>query len=491
MSVDPETPVLVGVGAVQQRLDDFSEALEPVELMVNALERAAEDMGSRELLERADWVCVPRGFWDYRDPGAFIAEKIGAARARTQLSEIGVLQTTLLGRAASAIASGSAEVVLIAGGEAKYRDLRAKIAGADAPLVQQGEIEPDDVIAPAADILTHTEMVRGLPMPVQQYSIIENATRSAAGMGIGEHRRQVAEMWADFSRVAADNPVAWNRQRLSATEISSVTPRNKMLAFPYTKLHNSQWNVDQAAGLILCSASTASAAGIPEERWIYPMCVAESNHMLPLSLRRELDRSPGFRIAGRRALEAAQVEIGDVAHLELYSCFPAAVRVQAAELGIPLERQLTETGGMAFAGGPLNNFVLQAAVRMAEVLRADPGGIGMLNAISGMITKQGVSLWSADPPRASFRHLDVSDEVAKETPVCEVDPDYRGAATIASYTVLYLDDTPARGIAFCDAPDGRRAIAVTTRPELARAMTEEEFCGRAVEVGAENVFETV
>jgi hypothetical protein len=54
MIVDPRTPVLVGVGAVQQREDDPSQAREPVELMIAALAKAAEDAGSRALLARAE-----------------------------------------------------------------------------------------------------------------------------------------------------------------------------------------------------------------------------------------------------------------------------------------------------------------------------------------------------------------------------------------------------------------------------------------------------
>src|SRR5664279_1039837 len=94
-AIDPRTPVLVGVGAVQQRLDDPRAALEPIELMIAALERAAADAGSRALLAQASSVRVPRGFWDYADPGRIIAERFGAATARTQVAEIGVLQTTL------------------------------------------------------------------------------------------------------------------------------------------------------------------------------------------------------------------------------------------------------------------------------------------------------------------------------------------------------------------------------------------------------------
>ena len=113
MALDPRTPVLVGAGVVQQREDDFDKALEPVELMIAALERAAEDAGTRALLARADSIRAPRGMWDYADPCRIVAERLGATSARTEVAEVGVLQTTLFGRAARDIASGRADVVLL------------------------------------------------------------------------------------------------------------------------------------------------------------------------------------------------------------------------------------------------------------------------------------------------------------------------------------------------------------------------------------------
>ena len=131
------TPVLVGAAAVMQREDDPRLAREPISLMADALERAAGDAGSRALLGRADVVRVPRGFWNYADPGRLLAERFGAGSAQTSVAEIGVLQTTLLGAAAQDIAAGRADVVLIAGGEAKHREQRAHKLGVEAPLTQQ------------------------------------------------------------------------------------------------------------------------------------------------------------------------------------------------------------------------------------------------------------------------------------------------------------------------------------------------------------------
>lgn len=488
MSLSPRTPVLVGVGAVQQRESDPALALEPFELMLRALERAAEDAGCPKLLALADSVRAPRGFWSYPDPCRLIADRLEASGARTEVAEVGVLQTTLLGRAARDIAEKRADVVLVTGGEARHRAQRARAAGIEEELVAQPPgTEPDSVVRPDSDIISALEIQSHLAMPVGQYAMLENALRYAEGQSLAQHRRDVAALWSRMSEVAATNPDAWTQERVGPDAIRDPAlseGRNRMLAFPYTKLHNSQWNVDQAAGLIFCSLERAQSLGIPRDRWVFPLAISESNYMLPLTQRRALHRCPGFELAGRQALERAGCEIGEVAHLELYSCFPVAVRVQLRELGIAEDRSHTVTGGMAFGGGPLNNFVLQAQAKMAERLRAESGSLGLVSAVSGVLTKQGVGLWSTEPRGDGFAFGDVSAATQAHIEPVEVVADVRGAARIASYTVLYEGAEIARAVLLCDLPDGRRTIAVCQDRDPAERMTIEEFCGRELNLSS-------
>jgi acetyl-CoA acetyltransferase len=100
-------------------------------------------------------------------------------------------------------------------------------------------------------------------MPVRQYAVIENALRHAEGRSLEVHRNEVASLWSEMSRVAAENPDAWTRDFVRWDQIRDASAGNRMLAFPYTKLHNSQWNVDQAAGLIFTSAALARARAFP------------------------------------------------------------------------------------------------------------------------------------------------------------------------------------------------------------------------------------
>ncbi|MEE2662797.1 MAG: acetyl-CoA acetyltransferase [Myxococcota bacterium] len=472
-------PLLVGAAAITQRETDPANAREPLELMADALEAAAADAGTRRLLTEADAVMAPRGFWEYGDPCRLLAERLGCPKARTTVAEIGVLQTTLFGEAGRQIAQGEADIVLITGGEAKYRALRAQIEGVEAPLTRH-EGEADRVLRPQHEIMHPLELAFGVEMPVKQYSVMENALRHAQGTSLDEHRREIAEMWAGFSRVAASNPQAWRPEPVSADEIREPAGKNAMLAFPYTKLHNAQWNVDQAAGLVLCSESAAQRLGVARDKWLYPLAVVESNHMVPLAERKDPERCWGAKLAGERALELAGLDADRLDYSELYSCFPVAVRIQARELGIPLEPTPSVTGGMAFGGGPLNNFVLQAVARMAQVLREDPGSRGLVSAVSGILTKQGFSVWSTQPGPSPFQYDDVSEQVAGALETVEIDESADGPAIIRAYTVLCEGGEPARAVAWCDTAGGRRTLAASSDPELLRNATERELCGREI-----------
>lgn len=488
MSIDDRTPVLVGVATAAQRLDDPTEAKEAVALMAQALAAAADDAGAGGLLGRLDQVRVTKGLWAYTDPARWVADAVGANRARSYLADVGILQTAVMGDAAATIASGSADVVAVVGGEAKYRGLRASITGIDAPDTDQGGAEPDDFVTPHGTIISQAEIDLRLVMATHHYAMIENARRFADGQTIAEHRDEVAGLWARFAQVAAANPDAWFRDGLDAAAIATPENGNRWLAWPYTKWHNSQWNVDQAAALIFCSAGTARALGVASDRWVFPWAAAESNHMVPVSERPELHRSPGFAHAGRAVADHVGMAPSGADHVDLYSCFPIAVRTQALEMGIDLGRDLTVTGGMTWAGGPLNNYVIQAAVKLAQVLRADSGSTGLLTSISGMITKQGVSMWSSEPPAQPFANIDVTDAAAAEL---HPKPYRTGAgetAEVVSYTVIWGREGPERAVAIGEFADGARTLLVSAVPAVMAAAVAGEFCGSCVIAGTDGSF---
>ena len=471
--LDPRLPVVVGVAAAGP--DDEGET--PLDLMAVAAEKAAAEAGATALLPAVDLVLCPRGSWPSTDPARDLAARFGAGRARTLVAELGILQTTLFSRAVSAVSSGEADVVVVSGGEARRRGARHPLAP---PPPTSGEEVPDVLLAPKGRILSAEEIGAGLLNAPSHYALLENARRGALGITLDAHLGAISELWSRFNGVAAANPRAAFPRPWTAAELRAEDQDNRMIAFPYRKWEVSQWNVDQAAALLVCSVEAARAHGIPADRWVFPHAVAESDHLVPVTERPALHRSPGFSLAGRAALEAAGTTVDDVDVLDLYSCFPVAVFIQAAEMGIPLDRQLTLTGGMTFGGGPLNNYVLQAAVEMCNALRGGDGRRGLQTAVSGMVTKQGVMVWGSDPPAAGCRVVDVTAEVTARVAPRPVVTDGKGPATVSTYTVMYGRPDPERAVVLAGQAGGVRALAVSTDPDVMAAMAGEDWLGRRV-----------
>lgn len=493
LAIDDDTPVLVGVGTADQRSDEVAGTAEAIELMARAVDAAADDAGAAGLLDRLDWVGVPEGTWGYRDPGRLLGSACGRPDVHTVLADVGILQQTLLDAACRAV-RGGARVALVAGGEAKHRALRAAITGVDAPETAQPEdVRPDEHLRPAMLGVLDLEIVRNTVAPVTAYALLEHAIGHHAGRSADEHRRAVADLWAGYAAVAADNPRAWDRSGWSAAQIREPSTANRMIATPYTKRHCAQWNVDQAAALLLCTASTASALGVPRDRWVFPHASATSDHAVPVAERRDLHRCPAADTVAGAVLATAGVGIDDVAHLDLYGCFPSAVELYAGALGLAVtgDRPLTVTGGLAFAGGPLNNYVLGALVTLAERLRDDPGSLGLSTSVSGFLVKQGMSVWGSAPPDRGLRVQDVSAQAAATTPTCAVvgDPAGPGGAEggdgpgrVASWTVAHEGGVPVRVVALVDRLDGTRTIAESSEPELVGTWVEGDRVGTAVRV---------
>jgi len=476
------TPVLVGVGVATQRHEDPSDALEPLELMFDAVRTAGEDCGAAELLREVEQIAVPRGRWQYRNPGGAIAREIGADNAKSILSSVGVLQQSLIASACQDIASGKIGSAIVTGADAGYRMLRARIIGSQLSESEQHD-EPDVKLEPAAELRHEAELAAGLRMPVGLYALIESARRASAGLSVQEHREQIARGYARFSEIAAQNPHAWTQEARSAADICNAGKKNPMQAFPYTRSHCSTWNVDQAAALLLCSEEKADALGIEHSRRVYPLGSVESNHMVPVSARRDLVECVGARIAADALYKEIGIEPEDVDLVDLYSCFPIAVDCFSGAARLPAGRDLTITGSMAFAGGPYNNYFFQATARAAELIRAKAGCTALLSCVSGVMTKQAFAMWSIDKPERGFVRLDVSDEVAGQCSALEVETEFSGEGAVVACTVVYGSGAAdAYAVVLLDTTCGRRSLATSYDATTIQSIETEEWCGRKVRV---------
>ena len=142
-----------------------------------------------------------------------------------------------------------------------------------------------------------------------------------------EHLVAVSELWSRFSDVAASNPHAWLQESKSAEEIRTTSPTNRLVGLPYRKYMNSNNDVDMAAAVIICSVEAARRLGVAEDRWVFPHAGSDCHEHAYVSNRDTFARTPAVELGGRRALELAGIGIDDVAIVDLYSCFPAAVQL--------------------------------------------------------------------------------------------------------------------------------------------------------------------
>jgi acetyl-CoA C-acetyltransferase len=498
VALDPRTPVLVGVGQVTVRPEAnvaLEDRPEPVALMADALRAAADDAGSgagSRLFAAAQSIRVMLPLsWSYVNPGLLVAQQLGVTPRQHALTVVGGNNPqTVVNLSAAQIAHGELDVVLITGAECIYTRVAAR-RDPDRPMlrwtVQDDHTPRPDVIGTERSPVTDVEAAAGLDRPLRVFPLFENALRAATGESVAEHQRRVAQLWAGLSAVAATNPYAWTPRPRSADEILAVGPSNRMVSFPYPKLMNANDRVDQGAALILCSLDAARRAGVKDDRLVFPLSGADAHDHWFVSQRHDLHSSPALRLSAGRALTLAGVGVDDVAHIDLYSCFPCAVQVAAAEIGLPLTEpaRLTVTGGLGFAGGPGNNYVTHSIATLAGRLRRDPGAVGMVTGLGWYLTKHAIGLWSTAPPRSGFRH-DSPQRQVDALPRRAEAANFVGDATIETYTVVYdRDGAPDLAILALRTGDGRRAWGTTADHDEMRQLTEEEGCGRKARVTAE------
>lgn len=493
--VDPRTPVLIGAGQLSNRVDRGADPLEPADLIAEALRRAAEDTGvGSAAVTGADAVHVVSLLsWRYRDPGLLVAQRLGAAPRTTTVTGMGGNSPqSLVNLASLDIQAGRSDLVLLGGAEAWRTRTASRKAGSELHWTVQDDDVPEAARSTAEVPMTSPgEQARGVMMPVQVYPLFEQAVRIRMGRGLDEHLAAVAAMWAGFSEVAAGNPHAWIQQAYTAQEIATPSPDNRMIGFPYTKRMNSNNAVEQGAGLILCSAERATDLGVPRDRWVFPLSGTDAHDHYYFTEREGLGASPAMRLAGRGALDLAGVTTDDLALIDLYSCFPSAVQIAALELGIATDRPLTVTGGLSFAGGPWNNYVMHAIATTAERLREDPGAVALVSANGGFITKHAFGVYGTEPAAAGFRHADHQAEVdaLPRRQLCE-EPD--GEMAIETWTAMHdRDGAPETGIVVGLLDDGQRAIGTTTDADLLKVLVSEDLAGRRARVRPDGATELV
>ncbi len=453
--MDPRTPVLVG--AAQHTATNTPN--EPVAMMTTAARAAIDDADGR-LLARLEAVRVIRGINPYNDPGRLVADALGLAGVSTGLTQHGGQEAyDLVSATALDIANGHLDAALVCGAETMRTRRKDKSAGVRSTyLPEPDDAAPDTSYGSTAPYWDDLDTAARTNVAVNFYAMAETARRHRNQESPEEHRARISELWAAAAAVAADNEHAVLRSAPTAEQIGTPSDANRMVADPYPKLMTSNVNVDMAAAVVLCTAEAATAAGIPEDRWVFPLAASGAHDHWQTRTRWDLDRSPAMRIAGRSLLTHLGMEIDSFDHVDLYSCFPIAIQVAQEELGQTAGAPFTITGGLTFNGGPFNTYCLHPLVTAVHRIR-ETGGSAFLSGNGGFFTKHAFLALGPAPSDRQFEVLRPQDEV-DALPSRPLTTEPPAAGILESYTTVFgRDGSPDHSIAAVLDADGRRSWA--------------------------------
>jgi acetyl-CoA C-acetyltransferase len=453
------TIVIAGAAQITRRTAPPS----PVALTAEAVRAAVEDTGANVLPSVQALAVVDPFSWPVTDPGALLRDELGLPGTVHSLKSAigGTGPVLLLGALAQRIAAGELDCAVLAGGEVVSTFMRTLRGGEDPgwPVNPEGTPAPETLGEddPAGHPL---ELASGLIAPVMYYPLFEHALRAAHGRTVAEQQEIAGRLWARYAQVARDNPHAWTAD--PPADPGRVTDDNRMVAHPYPKYETANIQVDQAAALVVMSEAAADAAGVPRERRVHVHATATAHDHWFTGNRQELHRSPALRACA----EAVALDTDAIAHLDLYSCFPSAVQVAGAELGIdPLTdaREPTVTGGLTFAGGPANNYVTHSMAAMVGRLRENPSDLGLCTAVGWYLTKHGVAVLGGPDAPAQDAVLGAHPQAQVDAlPAREIADDGPHQATVETYTAMYdRDGSVTMGIVAGLLPDGRRTFGKT------------------------------
>src|SRR5947208_1402818 len=135
----------------------------------------------------------------------------------------------------------------------------------DRPNEIAAGLEPLDLLEQALK----RAVTLGVFRPITVYPLYESATSAHWGQSPREALQESGDLWSTYSSVAAQNPNSWLKRSFKPDEITTPTPDNRLIAWPYTKLMVANPTVNMGGALLLTSLGKAREAGISQDKLIY------------------------------------------------------------------------------------------------------------------------------------------------------------------------------------------------------------------------------
>ena len=496
-SAESSTPVLIGGGQFTDRNTRSEDPMSPLELLLQAAERALADCGSTEAVRDAidmsalvapttDAPTMRISSGDYPNLPCSVARGLGANSAQHFLSTRlgGNSPQMLVNECAERIAEGRVGVVLLTGMEALASLILVLKSGREIAWGDDPGEGFCEYLGTDREGINELEMRHGMEQPIHIYPLMETALRAHSGLSPAAHQQHLGRMFGRFNETARDNPDAWFTQPRTPEEIATPGKHNRMVGYPYTKYLNAIIRVSMSAALLMTSVGRAGELGIPENKWVYLRGCSEANDRWFVSDRENLHSSPAIRLSSQQAFDMAGISAEELGFMDIYSCFPSAVQIACNEIGIPLDdpRGLTLTGGLPYFGGPGNNYSMHGILHCIRRARANPGSFGLVTANGWYLTKHACGVYSTSPHLGRWqRPAAVQPQVDVLPQGPEVVAQADGAhLTIEGYTLVYGRKGPDRGIAIGKLDEGCRTIASIDPADTAAwaELTETEGVGR-------------
>src|ERR1700682_5191769 len=265
---DDRIPVIVGVGEIVDRPKEIADGLEPLALLEEALKRAEADSGGKLLGEIESLDVVNFLSWRYRDPEIQLSDRLGIKPKHAYYGPVGgESPIRYLHEAAQRIARGECSVAAVCGAEAQSSATKAERAGIKLPWTPFAH----DVTEPKRGAAFQKPMAvtLGVFRPITVYPLYEAATAAHWGQTPREAMAESGQLWSTYSNVASQNPHAWLKRSFTSDEITTPTPDNRLIAWPYTKLMVANPTVNMGGAILMTSLAKAKAAGIAEDRLVH------------------------------------------------------------------------------------------------------------------------------------------------------------------------------------------------------------------------------
>lgn len=459
-SPEDRIPVIVGIGEIVDRPKEITEGLEPLDLLEQALRRAEADAGAKLLGEVQSLDVVNFLSWRYRDPEKLLAQRLGIRPAHCYYGPVGgETPIRFIHEAAKRIARGECSVAAVCGAEAQSTATKAERARVKLPWTPYAHDAPEPMRGAAFQKPLAIKL--GVFRPVTVYPFYEAASSAHWGQTTREATAESGTLWSRYSEVAAQNPNSWLKRSYAPEEITTPTADNRLIAWPYNKLMVANPSVNMGGALLLTSLAKARAAGIAEDRLVYPIGGASAEEPPDYLVRDQFYESHPQNAVLKTVMDIAGGDGKTFDAIELYSCFPCVPKMARRTLGLGTDVQPTVNGGLTFFGAPLNTYMTHAACAMVRRLR---GGdkLGLLYGQGGFVTKHHALVVSKVPSRdAIAQETSVQGEADRnKRAVPEFVTEASGKGKVESFTVLYSRGGDAEhGVVMLRTADERRTLA--------------------------------